>query len=324
MHTSTKLSSALLCAALIFGSACSDDTANNNGGNTNNNGGNNNNNNNGSATKTSYDIDVTGGGGMDTEVKNEIDNSQASQQNGGVAIADGRIFLYLVAPSGTTISAVVATTESAQAPGSFSIVPPPDDNHAVLLDPLGGGTFSSTGGTIRINNCPTKVGDKLTGAFSNVTVAPDAGGNQTRTLNGSFDLYVYSMAGTLFCKPTNTTNNNTNNTNNNTNNNNGGTCRADQCLEGGTCCPHAQCLTQCQIGCFQDPRCSDPFNADPVGCAACNEGCLDSCSVSAACRTAIVDLYTCEEANGCDAIEDEAQNEACVKANCCAELNAAL
>ena len=35
-------------------------------------------------------------------------------------------------------------------------------------------------------------------------------------------------------------------------------------------------------------------------------------------------LETCQEDNGCDAIEDDAEEKACTLANCCDEVGAAL
>lgn len=274
----------------------------------------------GASDKTSFEVESTDESGEKEVSKNEIPDDQAGQETSGAAIVGDLLHLYLVAPNGSTINAIIETSESNTAPGSFAIAAPPEGSHVTWLDPINGGTFESQSGTITLDDCPTAAGDKVSGKFNSVTVTSPFDGS-TRTLDGAFDLAVYVANGALFCA---SSNNSKNNDTSNSSANNAPMCQADYCEDGGVCCPYTQCIFSCELRCVtQDPACTNPLDPDPIACAACMEGCLDECNVSQECRTAYQALSTCDQQAGCDELPEE-QSEACTEENCCSELNAAL
>ena len=326
-----------LIAPLMF-VACSDDAGSNdaNGNAATNKAANNmssNNNQGGETDKTTFDVEAKDNtSGMTTREENEIEDKNASQANSGASIAGSILSIYLVAPSGSTISAVVETTEELRAPGSFTVTVPPDATFVTWLNPLAGQTLESSSGTITLENCPKVAGDKIKGSFDNVQLV-NLFDDSTQTLNGSFDIALYAVSGSLFCTEAPVTNEDMGGGMNdrdmgggmNDRDMGGGqTCDATICDDpNSNCCPYAQCMATCEFNCLtQDPACSDPFNADPVKCGQCLEACLDSCNVSQECRSAYVELSTCESNAGCDEASDEDAELECSKQNCCAELKA--
>lgn len=314
------LTKGLVLSSLLVFSACSDDSGSTNSNNASTNNASENNNTQGSEEKTSFDVEVKDeASGMTTKEENEIDNKDASQATSGAAIAGPVLSIYLVAPSGSTITATVETTESVRAPGSFSVSEPPEGTFVNWLAPASGQVYNSSTGSITLNGCPKAMGDKVTGSFVNVELVSEVDGS-TQIINGDFDVALYAVSGALLCDEGSSGNNTTTP---DENNNSGGTCDADICEDGGTCCPYAQCIFNCEVQCItQDPACNNPLTADPVKCAECGNACLDSCNVSDECRTEINALATCEANAGCDDIDDEDESTACSEANCCAELKA--
>lgn len=320
------LSLMLLCS-LVGLTACGDTaTEENNGNNSSNNSGTNNTNqNNTSKDKSSFEVDSKQMGKDDEKVKGEVDNDKASKETSGAVIANGLLTLYLVAPNGTTIQAVVETTSSLQAPGSFGVTAPPDGTFVTWLAPVNGQILNSSGGSIVLTSCPTAVGQQVTGSFKDVTLLSELDGS-TRTVNGDFDIVVYSKMGELNCKPKDTNTNNVNSNNKNNSNNQNMCTDYEVCDDTmGSCCPYAPCMAQCQLQCFQsDPACNDPFNADPVKCGQCVDACLDTCNVNDTCRNDYNALSACEDKAGCDALGDEDTYDTCVQGSCCAEVKAAF
>lgn len=297
------------CLALGGAYACGDDG----GGSSNNGGGNNGGNN---ADTSSFSAEVDTGSGQEQHSGSQSD-SKADQSSWGATISGPNLQMTLVSSDGTVINAVVETSEAAKAPGDFAPTSDADGTTVTIVSTSMGNSYVSNGnGTITLENCPRAVGEHATGSFNNIAL-DGSGGAGSWTLDGQFDVVVFAKAGDLFCNEQSSSNNG-GGTNNNTTNN-GGTCDADMCANDGVCCPYAQCMNQCELNCLQSAECAGGMN--PQACAQCTNGCLDECNVSSECRSAIVDLNTCSENNGCDTANDE---EACQKQFCCAELKAAL
>lgn len=295
-----------ICLALAGAYACGDDSSG--GGDGTNN-----------PDSSSFDVQVSADSGNEN-LEASQDDSQAGQSSWGATIAGPSLHLTLMTSDGTTMSAVVITSETAKAPGEFTAGDLSSGTFISLTSAMAGNTFNSTGtGTITLENCPRTVGEHVKGSFNGVVLEGQAGGNATKTLDGSFDVVVYAKAGDLFCNES-SGNNDPSDNNDTSDNNDPQVCRADLCVEGGACCPYIDCVNSCQLQCITSAECAGGTN--PAACAACASGCLDSCNVSAECRTAYVDLNTCNEANSCGANPDT--EEQCLKDNCCSELNAAM
>lgn len=304
----------ILCASTL--AAC----GNNDAGSDDNNGDSNNakTNNAQPKDKSSFKAKAKDDAGEEQTVENEIENDKASKQMGGASIADSVLSIFLIAPNGDTIQAIIETTESVTAPGSFTVGQPPEGTFVTWLLPTTGEILESTGGSIVLDSCPKTVGTQVKGSLKGVTLASVVSGSTT-TLDGNFDMQLFAKNGDLFCK-TEISDNNGNNSNN------GGTCDYTEACDqtDGSCCPFLPCLSQCQLTCFQTPACSDPFNPDLAACAECSNDCLDSCNVDTACRNDNEALTTCEDNAGCDAFGDEDEYDVCVKGSCCAEVKAAF
>lgn len=275
--------------------------------------------------KTTFEVETKDNtSGMTTKEENSIEDKNASQANSGASIAGPILSIYLVAPSGSTITAIVETTESVRTPGAFTVMAPPEGTNVSWLNPIAGQIFSSESGTIQLENCPKAMGDKVKGSFENVQVINEIDGS-TQTLNGDFDIALYAVSGALFCTEA-PVNDMGGNMNDNDMGGGGQTCDATICDDANrNCCPYAQCMATCEFNCLtQDPSCSNPFSADPVKCGQCLDACLDSCNVSQECRTAYGELSTCESNAGCDEAADEDAELECSKQNCCTELKAAF
>ncbi len=311
---------------LLLATACTEDASDgdansNNTANAQQNAATNNGSNNAASDKTSFEVETTDDNGEKEVSKNEIPDDQAGQETSGAAIVGSLLHIYLVAPNGSTVTAIIETSEGNTAPGSFTLGEPPEGSHASWLDPVNGAAFESRSGTIVLDDCPQAAGDKVSGKFDNVTVASPFDGS-TRTLDGKFNLAVYVANGSLFCASSN--NSSKNNDTPNSSANNAPMCQADMCEEGGVCCPYTQCIFSCELRCLtQDPACTNPLDPDPIACAGCMEGCLDECNVSQECRTAYGELSACDQQAGCDELPEE-ESEACTEQNCCSELEAAF
>lgn len=316
----------LFCLCSLVGlSACGDEPTNENNGNNQQNNQKNNTQNNQTKDESSFKVESKKDGMTDAKVEGKVDNDKASKENSGASITGTVLTLYLVAPNGTTIQAVVETSDAAQAPGQFTVTAPPDGTFVTWLAPVNGQILNSTGGTIELTSCPKAVGDQVTGQFKNVILKSEFDDSE-RTVTGEFDMVVYAKAGDLKCKPVDNTNNQTKNNSSN-NSNNANMCTDYEVCDAsmGSCCPYAQCMTTCQLRCFQtDPACNDPFSPDPVKCAQCFNGCLDECNVSQACRTDYTALASCEEKAQCDRFGDEDAYDTCVKGSCCEEAKKAF
>jgi hypothetical protein len=264
---------------------------------------------------TRFDVEI-GEGGVKTPIQGEIQNQAASKESSGAAIAGSAVEIFLVSGQ-TLISATVETSEAKTAPGSFAISAPPDGSHVTFFDPVNGTILESLEGTIVLQSCPTKVGEKVVGKFSDVKLASNFG-NATKTLEGTFDLRVFAKAGDLFCRPPKSPEANAEPEEREPDEQSGGTCAWDQCLNDGVCCPYRSCMSQCEESCIFDPACLQ----NPLACAQCAEACLDTCDVSTNCRQALGNLTSCDTQYGCS--EREGQEEACMLERCCDELQAAF
>lgn len=272
----------------------------------------------GSKETSSFDVEAKdSGSGMSEKVANEIPNEMASKATSGAAIAGSILNIYLVAPNGTAITAIVETSEMNKAPGAFAVGEPPEGSFVTWLAPASGQILNSKGGSIVLDGCPKAQGDKVVGSFDGVQLTDELSG-ATQTLTGKFDVSLYSVNGALLCTEKPVTDPDPD-----PNPNPAPTCDAEACDDSsGTCCPYAQCMFSCELRCLtQDPSCSNPLTADPVKCATCLGGCLDECNVSAECRSDHNALTTCEENAGCS---DQGEEMTCTRENCCAEFDAAF
>lgn len=262
----------------------------------------------------SVNATVSGGASGSTPVKNT--QSDAAPNVFGAGIAGDTLSLWIVGSDGTTLTAILETTDHSL-PGTVALGVPTESAAWITMTvvPHIYNTFAGSG-TVTVNQCPKVVGEGLTGRFNGVKLRSELDGSEV-TLDGTFNLITATVAGALNCtapttepqpdviggdavEPTDT------NTSTPT------TCEAETC--DGPCCPYGECMATCELSCF-----SSCF-MDPTSCASCASGCLDSCNVSAACRTAATALDACGEAAGCDPM---AEDESCLEAHCCAELKAA-
>ncbi len=315
---------AIVALGLAVGSACGDDVSQKSS-NTNQHQGTSTNGagtsspspqeNTGDPATTRFEVEIADGNDK-TPLQGSVENEAASKESSGAAIAGSAIEIYLVSGQ-TLITATVETTEDNLAPGSFSISPPPAGSYVTFLDPVNGSILDSVDGTINIDSCPKRVGDKVVGRFAGVTLKSDIG-NATKTLDGTFDLQVFAKAGDLFCRPPETTDPVRETQEDPGNTASGGTCAWDQCLNDGLCCPYRSCMTRCEESCIFDPTCLQ----DPLACAQCANACLDSCGVSSDCRQALGNLTSCDAQYGCS--DREGQEEACMLDKCCNELQVAF
>ncbi|MEZ4460904.1 MAG: hypothetical protein R3E66_14505 [bacterium] len=296
---------------IVLLAACGDDAASKSTTDANNTNTSNNTGNNTTVTPTtSFDVSVG-----DNTYQREVDNAQATQESAAAVIAQNLVNLYMVSTDGVSISAVVETTPNAPAPGSFTTNPPPEGTFVSFINAATGQGYDSVSGTIRLDSCPKAVGEKLKGGFVGVQLQPVTGG-EAITLDGDFDLAVIAKNGDLNCVATSSNNTVQNNTNANNQ-----TCSADQCQDGGLCCPYVPCLSQCELDCFTSTAC---LMGDVIGCAQCADACVTTCEVSNECATALQALNACEERSSCDAFGDESVYDQCMQSNCCSELSAAL
>lgn len=309
----------ILCTCTLAACGNNEDGSNDNNANDNNA----NANNTAQKDKSSFEAKSKDDAGKEETVENEIDNDKASKEMGGASIAGSILSVYLIAPNGDTIQAIVETTETLKAPGSFTTGQPPEGTFVTWISPVTGDIFESTAGSIVLDSCPKVVGTQVKGSLKGISLTSTLSG-ATTTLDGTFDMILYAKAGDLFCKTEVSDNNNTGNNDNN--DNNGGTCDYTEACDQttGSCCPFLPCISQCQLSCFQTAACSDPLNLDLVACAACSDDCLDSCNVDTACRDDYAALATCEDNASCDAFGDDDEYDTCVKGSCCAEVKAAF
>jgi hypothetical protein len=327
-----RIAAMIACLALMGAVGCSDDGGSSDDSNNgNNSGGNNASSHDGSS---SFSAQVDTGSEVET-YSGQQDDGAAGQSSWGATIAGEELHLTMMSSDGTVISVVVVTSEQDLAPGTFSVESFGSGTHVIMTSAQLGNSYESNGnGTITVSTCPRANGEHAKGSFNNVELASDSG-NAIWTLDGDFDIVVYNKSGDLYCEQKSSNNSTTNNsttnnstTNNSTTNNsttnNGGQCRADYCMEEGVCCPYVNCISQCEQDCIlEDTDCAG--GADPAACDSCVRGCWDDvCEVSSECRTAYVDLVTCEQDNNCDTIDDEDQYQECLEGNCCTELNDAL
>lgn len=321
MNLKNRWLALLACITFAAGmslAACGDDSRSSSGG-SGNNSGTNSQQTQGDDEESSFDVEIEDDQGQSSTQTGKQANEDASESSWGAVINNGILQLLLVSEGGISISVIVETTESLEAPGSFALSEPPDGSHVVLTD-LGTMEVFESGsvGSIRLNNCPAAVGDKVLGSFEGVVLnsVMDSG---TRTLNGDFDVAVYSVLGSLHCQEQpEETNGNGANSNQSTNQ-----CNYEVCDPEGACCPYASCMHQCDMDCiFQDPACG--MGMDPIACAQCFESCyINECNISNECVDAFDDGNACAEQHGCDddSLSEEEELE-CMETHCCAELKA--
>lgn len=268
----------------------------------------------GDPQNSSFDVAVESNDGQTEDISGEQPNEQTSENSWGAVIAQDILQMTFTSNDGRSLVAHVKTSESSPAPGVFTTTQPPEGTFVTLTLVTAGEVYDSgSNGSIKLDSCPTAVGDKVVGSFQDIELT-NVQGTRTRTLSGDFDVAVYAKNGDLFCEKDTDKEEPTD----------GGVCEeADDCGEGGVCCPYAQCIAQCQLNCLtQDSGCN--FGANPSACYDCEEGCLDQCDVSAECRTEYLALSSCSEQNSCIEAEGENGTEQCLKGNCCDQYKAAF
>ena len=258
------------------------------------------------ANTNSVSATVSGGAGGPTSLQGN--QPQGTVNVFGAAVAGDVLNLWITASNGTTLTVIVQTTDHAL-PGTVAVGVPTQSDAWVTMTmvPMVYNTFEGSG-TITVNHCPKLAGDGLTGRFNAVRLKSELDGAEV-TLDGTFNLVTASVAGALNCQapvepgPDTVGGDTTTNP---------GVCDSATC--DGPCCPFAECMTSCQLTCF-----SGCF-MNPSSCLGCTTGCLDTCNVSADCRTAALALDACGTEAGCDPM---AETDTCLETHCCTELKAA-
>ena len=297
----------IILVVISLASACGEDAAGKNQEGTQNTSKNNTKNNSKKPrTKSSYDL-KSEEDGKESDIKGELDSADASKESGGASIVENELFIHIVDPAGKIISATITTQSGSPAPGSFDVK---NDLEGTRISWVSSeGIYDGQSGSIVLSTCPSAVGEQAVGKFKDV-VLKSAFGGPDRTINGTFDLAVYSKVGDLFCEE--------NLSNNGSQNNNGGGSCSDYSVcdsTKGSCCPYAPCIGSCEQKCVLSPDC---LGVDPIACVTCLESCLDSCEVSAECKTDAIALNLCTEEANC-----QGDSLSCEKENCCSEIQKA-
>jgi len=251
------------------------------------------------------------GDGAPGAVSNEQKDAAPNVFAAGIAGPVLGIWLVPDASAAYAISVTINTDDSHKLPGTFNVGAPPADPVFVMVI-QGAMVYESNGtGTVTINECPKSMGDKVSGKFTGVGLVAVEGGG-TLTLDGTFEVGVAAIAGyELVCF--------------------GGTTpitpgQCDYDPDGactGPCCAMAQCVSMCFMNDCLVPCMGMDFNA----CIACGSNCetvVCAEHFTTECRTKWEALNTCEAQHGCDDLDDDEAEEACVADNCCAEVKAAF
>jgi hypothetical protein len=286
----------------------------------------------GSSTDTGTSSDTGASAGPDYQVNATVSGGSAPGSFTGstetpvegqntASVFQGSVIVNLASADGTIISFHV-DTNSSQIPGSVAITGAPPDG--TWLTTTGAtGIRESSGGGIRVGQCPNVVGTTISGSFENVALNNVTTQSPDGTLSGSFRATVVTSDGSANCAaPVET---DTGTTDTGTVDAGGGTCAANPDVCTGPCCPYLEPYGTCLSGCI---FAGNPF--DPAAIAACASTCKDDSGITgdAACNGPWMALEQCDAANGCSELQetpacnadnncDPTQN--CLLANCCAQ-----
>ena len=222
------------------------------------------------------------------------------------SVFQGALIVNLASADGTIISFQVDTTGT-ELPGSVAITGAPPEG--TWLTTTGAtGIRESSGGAIRIGQCPNTAGTTISGSFENVALNNVTTQSPDGTLSGSFRATVVTSDGSANCAAPVETDTGTVDTGTaDTGGGGGGSCAADPEVCTGPCCPY-----------------------DPATIAACASSCKDDAGITgdAACNGPWMALEQCDAANGCSQLEEtpacNAENNCdpvdnCLLDNCCAQ-----
>lgn len=322
-------------ATILLLAACTTEVTVNNAGGGGGGGG-------GGGTDTGTSSDTGAGAGPAYEVNATVSGGTAPGSFTGsteaavegqytASVFQGALIVNLASADGTIISFQVNTTGT-ELPGSVAITGAPPEG--TWLTTTGAtGIRESSGGAIRVGQCPNTVGTTISGSFENVALNNVTTQSPDGTLSGSFRATVVTSDGSANCAApveTDTGTVDTGTVDTGTADGGGGTCGANTEVCTGPCCPYVDAYGTCLSGCI---FAGNPF--DPATIAACAASCKDDSGITgdAACNSAWNALEQCDANYGCSQLEEtpacNADNncdptELCLLDNCCAESIAAF
>ena len=279
----------------------------------------------GAGAGPAYEVNATVSGGSSPGSFSGSTEAAVEGQN-TASVFEGGVVVTLASSDGTIIAFHV-DTNATQIPGTVTVTGAPPDG--TWLTTTGAtGIRESSGGGIRIGQCPNTVGTTISGSFENVALNNAATQLPDGTLSGSFRATVVTSDGSANCaapvQP------DTGTTDTGSSDAGGGSCAANTEVCTGPCCPYidayGSCLTTCIFA-------GNPF--DPATIANCANSCKDEAGITgdAACNSAWTALEACDATYGCSQLEEtpacNADNncdptENCLLANCCAQEIAAF
>lgn len=283
----------------------------------------------GGRTDTGTSSDTGAGAGPAYEVNATVSGGSAPGSLTGSAeaavegqytasVLQGALIVNLASADGTIISFQVNTTGT-QLPGSVAITGAPPEG--TWLTATGAtGIRESSGGAIRIGQCPNTAGTTISGSFENVALNNVTTPSPDGTLSGSFRATVVTSDGSANCAAPVETDTGSVDTGGG-----GGSCGANPAVCTGPCCPYLEPYGSCLSGCI---FAGNPF--DPATIAACASSCKDDAGITgdAACNGPWMALEQCDTDNGCSQLQEtpacNADNNCdpvdnCLLANCCAQ-----
>jgi len=317
----TTIRTASLTALLLL-SACTTEVTVNNRDSGGGSGG-------GGSTDTGTNSDTGAGAGPDYQVDATVSGGSAPGSFTGstetavegqntASVLLGGVIVNLASADGTIISFRV-DTNSSQIPGTVAITGAPPEG--TWLTTTGAtGIRESSGGAIRIGQCPNTAGTTISGSFENVALNNVTTQSPDGTLSGTFRATVVTSDGSANCAAPVEADTGTADTGGG-----GGSCAANPEVCTGPCCPYLEPYSTCLSGCI---FAGNPF--DPAAIAACAISCKDDSGITgdAACNGPWMALEQCDAANGCSQLEDTAAcnadnncdpTELCLLDNCCAQ-----
>jgi hypothetical protein len=289
----------------------------------------------GGSTDTGTSSDTGAGAGPDYQVDATVSGGSAPGSFTGstetavegqytASVFQGALIVNLASADGTIISFQVDTTGT-ELPGSVAITGAPPEG--TWLTTTGAtGIRESSGGAIRIGQCPNTAGTTISGSFENVALNNVTTQSPDGTLSGSFRATVVTSDGSANCAAPVETDTGTVDTGTaDTGGGGGGSCAANPDVCTGPCCPYLEPYGTCLSGCI---FAGNPF--DPATIAACASSCKDDAGITgdAACNGPWIALEQCDAANGCSQLEEtpacNAENNCdpvdnCLLDNCCAQ-----
>lgn len=274
----------------------------------------------GAGAGPAYEVNATVSGGS-TPSSFTGSTETAVEGQFTASVFQGALIVNLASADGTVISFQVDTT-GAQLPGSVAITGAPPEG-TWLTTTGASGVRESSGGAIRVGQCPNTVGTTISGSFENVTLNNVATQSPDGTLSGSFRATVVNSDGSAICAAPVETDTGTVDTG--TSDADGGSCAANPDVCTGPCCPYLEPYGTCLSGCI---FAGNPF--DPATIAACAISCKDDSGITgdAACNGPWIALEQCDTDNGCSQLQEtpacNADNncdptELCLLDNCCAQ-----